>query len=81
MNDLMSMLQDAFDAGMTCASAYEMGGYSPNFKKWSEENKEEIERLHRLLMLSDGHRQYRRNDDEDPGTNSSHGDRHSGWSV
>lgn len=62
MNDLMSMLREAFDAGMACAAAYERGNYTINFKKWAEENKKEIEQLHRLLMLSDGSRQYRRND-------------------
>ena len=80
MNDLMDLLKEAFEAGMSCAAAYEHGTYTVNFKKWSEENKREIEKLHRLLMLSDGHRKYRRNDD-DPGINSSEGDRHSGWSV
>lgn len=81
MNDLTNMLREAFNAGMACAAAYEHGYYAVDFKKWHEENKKEIEQLHKLLMLSDGYRQHRRNDDEDPGINSTEGDRHSGWSV
>lgn len=78
MNDLTNMLKEAFEAGMACAAAYEHGTYTVDFKKWYEENKKEIEQLHKLLMLSDGHKGYRRNDDD---VHSSHGDRHSGWSV
>ena len=68
MKDLMDLLKEAFDAGMSCAAAYEFGTYAVDFKKWAAENKGEIEKLHKLLMLSDGHRQYRSNDD-DPGIN------------
>jgi hypothetical protein len=78
MNNLVDMLREAFNAGMSCAASYEHGTYTVDFKKWYEENKSEIESLHKLLMLSDGHRQYRRNDDD---IHSNEGDRHSGFSV
>jgi hypothetical protein len=63
MNELVDMLREAFDAGMSCAAAYEHGTYTVDFKKWHEENKEEIEQLHKLLMLSDGYRENIRKND------------------
>jgi hypothetical protein len=45
MSGLVDMLREAFNAGMSCAAAYEHGTYTVDFKKWHEENKSEIERL------------------------------------
>jgi hypothetical protein len=52
MDKLIDMLKEAFDAGMACSAAYEWGTYSVDFKKWREENKEEIEQLHRTLLAT-----------------------------
>lgn len=58
----MDKLKEAFEAGMACAAAYEFGTYAVNFKEWAKEHEEEIIELHKLLMISDGHRQYKRNE-------------------
>jgi hypothetical protein len=47
MDDLIYMLKQAFEAGQSYASEYEAGGrgYHPDFLKWIELNKDEIQQL------------------------------------